>query len=67
MQKIVQDHNGEIFVERTAQGKTVFRIVLPGRLKETFRTSIDPLGNLASLVPAQQDNTSAKLISRPGP
>ena len=38
VQKIVQDHGGEIFVERTAQGKTVFRIVLPGRLQETFRS-----------------------------
>ncbi|HUO26291.1 MAG TPA: HAMP domain-containing sensor histidine kinase [Candidatus Aquilonibacter sp.] len=31
VQKIVQDHGGEIFVERTAEGRTVFRIVLPGQ------------------------------------
>ena len=37
VQKIVQDHNGEISVERTPQGKTVFRIVLPGRVQEAFR------------------------------
>jgi signal transduction histidine kinase len=28
--KIVQDHGGEISVQRTAQGRTVFEIVLPG-------------------------------------
>lgn len=31
VQKIVQDHGGEIFVERTAEGQTVFRVVLPER------------------------------------
>ena len=35
VQKIVQDHAGEIFVERTSDEKTVFRIVLPGRVQET--------------------------------
>ena len=33
VQKIVQDHGGEIAVERT-QGRTVFRIVLPGRAQD---------------------------------
>ena len=37
VQKIVQDHNGEISVERTPQGKTVFKIVLPGRVQDAFR------------------------------
>ena len=49
VQKIVQDHSGEIFVERTVQGKTVFRIVLPGRLKETFRSTSDPVEDLLLL------------------
>jgi signal transduction histidine kinase len=31
VQKIVQDHGGEISVERTAQATTVFRLVLPAR------------------------------------
>jgi signal transduction histidine kinase len=30
-QKIVQDHGGEIAMERTADGLTVFRITIPGR------------------------------------
>ena len=37
VQKIVQDHGGEIAVERTAQGRTVFRIVLPGRVQDASR------------------------------
>src|SRR3984893_18163926 len=36
VQKIVQDHGGEVSVERTPDGKTVFRVVLPGRVAETF-------------------------------
>jgi len=43
VQKIVQDHNGEISVERTAQGRTIFKIVLPGRRQDTFQ-SVDVLG-----------------------
>ncbi len=31
VQKIVQDHGGEVFAERTAEGRTVFRMVLPGK------------------------------------
>jgi signal transduction histidine kinase len=67
VQKIVQDHGGEIFVERTAQGKTIFRLVLPGRVKETFRGSGGNGIDAASLVPAQQNNASQDSISRPGP
>jgi signal transduction histidine kinase len=29
--KIVQDHGGHVYVERTAEARTVFRITLPGR------------------------------------
>jgi signal transduction histidine kinase len=39
--KIVQDHGGEISVERTAQGRTVFKIVLPGRAQDAFHTADD--------------------------
>jgi signal transduction histidine kinase len=67
VQKIVQDHSGEIVVERTAQGKTVFRIVLPGRAKESFRNSANKGSEIPSLVPAQQENASQKTVSRPGP
>ena len=64
--KIVQDHSGEIFVERTPRNTTVFRIVLPGRVHqagdpaETSRT-------LATLVSNRRDDTSQNLLSHPTP
>ena len=61
--KIVQDHGGEIFVERTAQGKTLFRIVLPGRVPETAR----PDGDAAhALVSAEGDPLRPNSISHRG-
>lgn len=39
VQKIVQDHGGEISVERTPQGRTLFKITLPGRLQDPLRAS----------------------------
>lgn len=75
VQKIVQDHGGEIVMERTvhgqgqveargeARGKTVFRIVLPGRMQDAYRGSnIEP----HALVPAPQDEASQNSISYPG-
>jgi signal transduction histidine kinase len=55
VQKIVQDHGGEISQERTMDARTVFRIVLPGRLLETLRGTNDAAGDVPSLVPAKQD------------
>jgi nitrogen-specific signal transduction histidine kinase len=34
VQKIVQDHGGEVLVERTADARTVFRITIPGRVSQ---------------------------------
>jgi len=65
VQKIVQDHGGEILVERTTQGKTVFRIVLSGRLQEASRGSGSGL-EMSSFVPAQRDSASQNSISHPG-
>jgi signal transduction histidine kinase len=63
VQKIVQDHGGEIFVERTVQCKTVFQIVLPARLHDTARgSSVDP----PSLVTAERNNAMQNSISHPG-
>lgn len=67
VQKIVQDHGGEILVERTAQGMTVFRIVLPGRITEEFRRANDPAAQMASMVPARRANASQNSISHPDP
>jgi signal transduction histidine kinase len=68
--KIVQDHGGEIVVERTAQGRTVFRIVLPGRLQDASRngnSDEEPGVDAASLVPARRDDARRNSISNPGP
>jgi signal transduction histidine kinase len=74
VQKIVQDHGGEIVVERAVQGavqsmpqgKTIFRIVLPGRLQDAPRNSDEP-GVDAALVPVQRDDAQRNSISHPGP
>ena len=64
VQKIVQDHGGEIFVERTAEEKTVFRIVLRGRAQEARGTG--DLVTVPSVLPAQRENASQKSVSHPG-
>lgn len=66
VQKIVQDHGGEIVVERTVQGTTIFRITLPERLQDTFRSTSEHSPDVPSLVPAQQNETSRNTISHPG-
>ena len=65
VQKIVQDHGGEIFVERTAEAKTVFRIVLRGRAQEARGTSELSLP-VAPVLPAQRQNASQNSVSHPG-
>jgi signal transduction histidine kinase len=67
VQKIVQDHGGEIAVQRTAQDRTVFRIVLPGRLQDASRGAGESSVDSPSLVPAQRYNAQSNSISRPGP
>jgi signal transduction histidine kinase len=64
VQKIVQDHGGEIFVER-AQSTTIFRIVLPGRLNEEFRRANGFASEASSLVRAR--DASRDTISHPEP
>ncbi len=44
VQKIVQDHGGQVLLERTADARTVFRITLPGRApQDTVDTGHDEL------------------------
>jgi signal transduction histidine kinase len=65
VQKIVQDHGGEILPERTDQGRTVFKIVLPGRAQEAFRNA-NGSEELSSVVRARQADTGNTSTSRPG-
>lgn len=67
VQKIVQDHGGEISVERTRENRTVFKIMLPGRLQDDFRTANHLSVDLPSLVPAQRDEASHNSISHLDP
>lgn len=67
VQKIVQDHGGEIFVERTLDGRTVFRIVLPGRLMDPFHGADENSLGVPSLVPAKRTaDASDNSIRRTG-
>jgi signal transduction histidine kinase len=67
VQKIVQDHGGDIVVERTVQGSTVFRISLPGHSQDAFRSTGEHSLGVHSLVPAHQKETRQSSISRPDP
>jgi len=67
VQKIVQDHGGTISVERTAEGETIFRIVIPGRVQEATRAFNVESVELTSWVRAQQDRASQQSASNPGP
>ena len=53
VQKIVQDHGGEISVERTSRSRTVFTITLPERLLETFRRANEVRIEIPALVPSR--------------
>ena len=66
VQKIVQDHGGEIFVERTADGKTVFRMVLRGRAQEATRGPSDFSAVLSPAMPTQRESASQNSVSHPG-
>ncbi len=67
VQKIVQDHGGEIEVERTAQGRTVFRIVLPGRTQDESRNTGELAAEASSPVPAVRNHARQNSVSHPGP
>jgi len=67
VQKIVQDHGGEISVERTVQGRTVFRIILPGRVQDASRPAGHASLDAPALVPAHHHEAQPNSISRPGP
>lgn len=67
VQKIVLDHGGEIFTERTPQRKTVFRIVLPARGQQLLRTATDPAVETPSVVQASPNNANQNSLAHPGP
>jgi signal transduction histidine kinase len=66
VQKIVQDHGGEIVVERTSQGRTIFKITLPG-CPNTARSESTSSSDVHSLVSAERNVAIQNSISHPGP
>lgn len=66
VQKIVQDHGGEVSVERTAGGMTVFRMVLPSRVPQSSADVAETQAINAPLVPAQRVESNQNLLSHPG-
>lgn len=67
VQKIVQDHGGTIAVERTSDGKTIFRIAIPGRMQEASRPVSLATLEVASVLQAKQDRSIHNSVSNPGP
>ena len=65
VQKIVQDHGGEVSVERIAHATTVFRIVLPSRAQHGSLGS-NGTRSAPSVVPAEPESATRNSISRPG-
>lgn len=66
VQKIVQDHGGDIAVERTAQGKTVFSIRLPNRVPAGSDETSGVRAIAASLAAAQHAASRRDSLSHPG-
>lgn len=55
VQKIVQDHGGEIILQRTPDERTVFTIVLPGRVMDAVHGVQQANMKLPPLIPAKQE------------
>jgi len=66
VQKIVQDHGGEVFMERTGDERTIFRITIPGRAPHGAEsTAPDDVGR--SYVPAESGRAVEKSIRHSEP
>lgn len=66
VQKIVQDHGGEVSVQRTAEGMTVFRMFLPSRVPQLSSELAETRPTTPPLVPAQRVEANQNLLSHPG-
>jgi signal transduction histidine kinase len=66
VQKIVQDHGGDIGVERTAQGMTVFRVTLPNRAPAGSNETAEMRALEASFAPVQHAESRQNSLSHPG-
>lgn len=62
VQKIVQDHGGKVWVERSADGKTIFRITIPGRAPHSSLDAGDDELTTGPLVPVGSDRAAENSI-----
>ncbi len=62
VQKIVQDHGGQIWLERTADARTVFRITLPGRAPQGPAEASDDELSARPFLPVDHDRTTENSI-----
>jgi len=62
VQKIVQDHGGEIVMERTADNLTVFRITIPGQDPQSSADAVLDEGAGHPFVPVESDSATENSI-----
>jgi signal transduction histidine kinase len=61
VQKIVQDHGGQVLLERSADARTVFRITLPGRAPQGLEAGEDELTG-RTFLPLDNDRATENSI-----
>lgn len=62
VQKIVQDHGGQVLMERTADARTVFRITIPGRAPQGSEAEDDDELTARPLLPVSSDRVTENSI-----
>ncbi len=62
VQKIVQDHGGQVVQERSEDARTVFRITLPGRASQNPADSGDDERTSSPFLPVHHDRTTENSI-----
>jgi signal transduction histidine kinase len=62
VQKIVQDHGGQVLMERTSDARTVFRITIPGRAPQGSVDAGDDELTAHPFLPVSSDRTTENSI-----
>jgi signal transduction histidine kinase len=62
VQKIVQDHGGQVLLERSPDARTIFRITLPGRAPQSNQDESDAELTARPFMPVTHDRTTENSI-----
>jgi len=62
VQKIVQDHGGQVFQERTEDARTIFSITLPGRAPQTAAEAGEDEPATNTFLPVENDQATQNSI-----